>query len=46
MHARKRVGEHLMDVGIREDEAVKCILSLFEHCKVGKASMDETLRII
>jgi predicted hydrocarbon binding protein len=42
----KRVGEHLMEAGIREDEAVKRILSLFEHCKVGKVSMGETLRMV
>jgi len=43
--AGKKVGKHLMDVGIREDEAVKRVLRLLEHCKVGKVSMDETIRI-
>jgi len=43
--AGKKVGEHLIEAGIREDEAVKRILSLLEHCKVGKVSMDETIRI-
>jgi predicted hydrocarbon binding protein/KaiC/GvpD/RAD55 family RecA-like ATPase len=42
----KRVGERLMDAGMGEDEAVKRILSLFEHCKVGKVSMGETLRMV
>jgi len=41
----KEVGKHLMEAGISEDEAVKRILSLLEHCKVGKVSMDETIRI-
>ena len=43
--AGKEVGEHLMEAGIREDEAVKRILSLLEHCKVGKVAVDETIRI-
>ena len=42
----KKLGEILMNAGIRENEAVKRILSLFEHCKVGKASMGETLRMV
>jgi predicted hydrocarbon binding protein len=41
----KEVGEHLMESGISEDEAVKRILSLLEHCKVGKVAVDETIRI-
>jgi predicted hydrocarbon binding protein/KaiC/GvpD/RAD55 family RecA-like ATPase len=41
----KEVGVHLMDAGIKEDEAVKRILSLLEHCKVGKVAMDETIKI-
>ena len=42
----KRVGEHLMDAGMGDDEAVKRVLSLFEHCKVGSITMSETLRIV
>ena len=34
-----------MEAGIGEDEAVKRILNLFEHCKVGKVSMGETIRM-
>lgn len=41
----KEVGEHLMDAGIREDEAVQHILNLLEHCKVGKVTIGETIRI-
>jgi len=43
--AGKKVGEHLIEAGIREDDAVKRILSLLEHCKVGKVALDETIRI-
>jgi predicted hydrocarbon binding protein/KaiC/GvpD/RAD55 family RecA-like ATPase len=41
----KEVGEHLMDAGIKGDEAVKRVLHLLEHCKVGKVSMGETIRM-
>jgi len=41
----KEVGERLMDAGLSEDEAVKRVLNLLEYCKVGKVSMDETIRI-
>jgi predicted hydrocarbon binding protein len=43
--AGKEVGEHLMEAGIRGDEAVKRVLHLLEHCKVGKVTADETIRI-
>jgi len=43
--AGKKVGEHLTDAGLSEDEAVKCILSFLEHCKVGKIAMDDTIRM-
>jgi predicted hydrocarbon binding protein/KaiC/GvpD/RAD55 family RecA-like ATPase len=41
----KEVGEHLIKAGISEDDAVKHILSFMDHCKVGKISMGETIRI-
>jgi len=41
----KEVGERLMDAGLSEDEAVKRVLDFLEYCKVGKVSMDETIRI-
>ena len=41
----KEVGEHLMEAGIRENDAVKRLLHLLEHCKVGKVTIDETIRI-
>jgi len=43
--AGKEVGEHLMEAGISEDEAVKRVLVLLEHCKVGKVTKDETIKI-
>ena len=42
----KEVGIRLMDAGKREDEAVKCILDLLEHCKVGKVTIGDTIRIV
>jgi predicted hydrocarbon binding protein/KaiC/GvpD/RAD55 family RecA-like ATPase len=43
--AGKEAGEHLMESGISEDEAVKRVLRLLEHCKVGKVKMNETIKI-
>jgi len=43
--AGKEVGEHLMNAGRSEDEAVKLVLRLLEHCKVGKVAVDETIKI-
>jgi predicted hydrocarbon binding protein len=43
--AGKEIGEHLMEAGISEDEAVKRVLRLLEHCKVGKVKMNETIKI-
>jgi len=41
----KEVGERLLDAGLSGDEAVRRILHLLEHCKVGKATIGETIRI-
>jgi predicted hydrocarbon binding protein/KaiC/GvpD/RAD55 family RecA-like ATPase len=43
--AGKEVGKHLMDAGIREDEAVNRVLKFLEYCKVGKVTADETIRM-
>jgi predicted hydrocarbon binding protein/KaiC/GvpD/RAD55 family RecA-like ATPase len=43
--AGKEVGEHLMEAGIRGDEAVKRVLHLLDYCKVGKVTADETIKI-
>jgi predicted hydrocarbon binding protein/KaiC/GvpD/RAD55 family RecA-like ATPase len=42
----KRVGENLMEAGMREDESVKRILNFLEYCKVGKVTIGETLRMV
>jgi len=42
----KRFGKHLLEAGMEENEAVKSILRLLEHCKVGKVSMGETIMMI
>jgi predicted hydrocarbon binding protein len=44
--AGKVLGERLMEAGLKEDEAVKHVLDLLEHCKVGKVSIGETLRMV
>jgi predicted hydrocarbon binding protein/KaiC/GvpD/RAD55 family RecA-like ATPase len=43
--AGKEVGERLLDAGISEDEAIKYLLNFLEHCKVGKVTAGETLRV-
>jgi len=43
--AGKEVGICLLNEGLSEDEAVKQVLHLLEHCKVGKVAMDEAIRI-
>jgi len=43
--AGKKVGERLMDAGLSKDEAVKRVVDFFEHCKVGKVMVGETIRI-
>ena len=44
--AGKQVGERLVESGLREDEAVKRILNFLNQCKVGKVTVDETIRIV
>ena len=41
----KEVGEHLIDAGLGEDEAVKRVLHFLKYCKVGKITAGETIRI-
>jgi predicted hydrocarbon binding protein/KaiC/GvpD/RAD55 family RecA-like ATPase len=43
--AGKKVGERLMEAGLREDEAVKRVVDFMNYCKVGKVAADETIRI-
>ena len=41
----REVSEHLRDAGIEGDDAVKHVLGLLEHCKVGKVTLGDTIRI-
>jgi len=41
----KEVGEHLMDAGLNEDEAVKRVINFLKYCKVGKITAGETIKI-
>jgi predicted hydrocarbon binding protein len=42
----KQVGERLLEAGLSEDEAVKRVLNFLNQCKVGKVTVDETIRIV
>jgi predicted hydrocarbon binding protein len=44
--AGKLVGERLLEAGLSEDEAVKRVLDFINQCKVGKVTVDETIRIV
>ena len=37
--AGKEVGEHLMEAGVRGDEAIKRVIDFMEYCKVGKITL-------
>jgi predicted hydrocarbon binding protein/KaiC/GvpD/RAD55 family RecA-like ATPase len=42
----KLVGEHLLEAGLSEDEAMKRVLDFLNQCKVGKVTLDETIRVV
>jgi predicted hydrocarbon binding protein/KaiC/GvpD/RAD55 family RecA-like ATPase len=42
----KQVGERLLEAGLSEDEAVKRVINFLNQCKVGKVTVDETIRIV
>jgi predicted hydrocarbon binding protein len=42
----KQVGERLLEAGLNEDAAVKCVIDFLNQCKVGKVSVGETIRIV
>ena len=44
--AGKQVGGRLLEAGLREDEAVNRVLDFLNQCKVGKVTVDETIRIV
>ncbi len=41
----KKVGERLIDAGLSEDEALERVFHFLEHCKVGRVTARETIRI-
>jgi predicted hydrocarbon binding protein/KaiC/GvpD/RAD55 family RecA-like ATPase len=41
----REVGEHLMEAGLSHDEAVKRVINFLKHCKVGKVTAGETIKI-
>jgi predicted hydrocarbon binding protein/KaiC/GvpD/RAD55 family RecA-like ATPase len=41
----KEVGERLQEAGLSEDEAVKRVTDFLNHCKVGKVTLNDTIRI-
>jgi len=41
----KEVGKRLTEAGLMEDEAARRVIGLLRHCKVGKVSMGETIRM-
>jgi predicted hydrocarbon binding protein len=41
----KEVGERLMKAGIKEDEVINRVINFMNYCKVGKVTLDETIRI-
>jgi len=43
--AGKMLGERLLESGLREQDAVKRVVGLMEHCRVGKITLDETIKM-
>jgi predicted hydrocarbon binding protein/KaiC/GvpD/RAD55 family RecA-like ATPase len=43
--ARKEAGNHLMNAGMKEDQAIKHLVDLLQYCNIGKITLDDTLRI-
>jgi predicted hydrocarbon binding protein/KaiC/GvpD/RAD55 family RecA-like ATPase len=41
----KEAGEHLLEAGVEDDDAVRRILAFLDHCQVGRIQSDETIRI-
>jgi len=41
----KKVGERLIEAELGEDEAIKRVINFLNYCKVGKVTMEETIRI-
>jgi KaiC/GvpD/RAD55 family RecA-like ATPase/predicted hydrocarbon binding protein len=43
--AGKEVGEHLLEKGMGEDQAVTRFIDFIDYCKVGKTTVGETIRM-
>jgi predicted hydrocarbon binding protein/KaiC/GvpD/RAD55 family RecA-like ATPase len=43
--AGKILGERLIGLGFGEEEAINMVIKLIDYCKVGKITVDETIRI-
>jgi predicted hydrocarbon binding protein/KaiC/GvpD/RAD55 family RecA-like ATPase len=43
--AGKDIGERLLEAGLNEDEAIKRVIDFMNHCKVGKVTLGETVKI-
>jgi predicted hydrocarbon binding protein/KaiC/GvpD/RAD55 family RecA-like ATPase len=41
----KKLGERLLEAGIKEDEAINRVIGFMNHCKVGKVTLGDTIRI-
>jgi predicted hydrocarbon binding protein/KaiC/GvpD/RAD55 family RecA-like ATPase len=44
--AGKQVGQRLLEAGLGEDDAVKRVINFLNHYKVGKAIVNDTIRIM
>ncbi len=41
----KKLGERLLEAGIKEDEAISRVIGFMNYCKVGKVTLGDTIRI-
>jgi predicted hydrocarbon binding protein/KaiC/GvpD/RAD55 family RecA-like ATPase len=41
----KKLGERLLEAGIKEDEAINRVIDFMNYCKVGKVTLGDTIRI-
>ena len=41
----KEIGKRLVEAGLAEDEAIRRVIDFMEHCKVGKVTVGDTIKI-
>ena len=41
----RKIGERLLEAGLSEDETIKRVIDFMNYCKVGKVTLDDTVRI-